>query len=589
MKRRPVHAHLLAALLVGSAAASGALVLPAAAAGLPACPDPLPVEDAVDGVLGTGLTVERGTEPTPFDAVVLGRIDDGIAAGVDMIIAELSSPAIQRAGGVWSGMSGSPVYAEDGRLIGAVSYVLAAGSPIAGITPAESMLELLDDGAPPAGLEGARVAPPAPLAAEIAATGEATSSQARAGFAPMTVPVQASVGTSRSAQLMLGRLRGDLPGTRVQAGGATVKANAVAQDIVPGSNYAAALSYGDVTLAGIGTTTLVCDGTAVAFGHPLLDTGPTTLSTHGASAVFVQPDPVFGAFKVANPGAVVGTVTSDSRVGIAGPLGTAPESTPVTASFTSPNGVVRTGSSQAVLGEITPDVAALQAVSTIERAYGAAAAGTVRFTLKVTVERADGSTTVVTRKDVASSSSALARGPVAFVVADEVYRTVLELQDQELEDVRIAAVDISGSVSTTHSALRLRTVERRQVSAFRPMTDYTRLAAGTPLQVRVGLSPTGSSAISRTTLTIPTPRDAAGGFGSVDLVAGEEAAFVVEPVEPETYDQLVDQVKKRPGRASISVLLTYERADGTVGQTLVTSTTATQVQNIYRSYAVEFV
>jgi hypothetical protein len=36
-------------------------------------------------------------------------------------------------------MSGSPVYAADGRLIGAVAYGLAGASTIAGITPAADM------------------------------------------------------------------------------------------------------------------------------------------------------------------------------------------------------------------------------------------------------------------------------------------------------------------------------------------------------------------------------------------------------------------------------------------------------------------
>ena len=40
-------------------------------------------------------------------------------------------------------MSGSPVYAADGRLVGAVAYGLAGSSPIAGITPAAEMVKLL--------------------------------------------------------------------------------------------------------------------------------------------------------------------------------------------------------------------------------------------------------------------------------------------------------------------------------------------------------------------------------------------------------------------------------------------------------------
>ena len=67
-------------------------------------------------------------------------LSDGIAPDLDMIMVELAMPEFARTGGIWQGMSGSPVYAQDGRLIGAVAYGLAWGpSPIAGVTPFEEM------------------------------------------------------------------------------------------------------------------------------------------------------------------------------------------------------------------------------------------------------------------------------------------------------------------------------------------------------------------------------------------------------------------------------------------------------------------
>jgi hypothetical protein len=71
------------------------------------CPAAFPVADLVAGMSANGLTVEKGNTADPFTATVLGVVDDGIAPGLDMIIVETDSPAIQRAGGVWAGMSGS--------------------------------------------------------------------------------------------------------------------------------------------------------------------------------------------------------------------------------------------------------------------------------------------------------------------------------------------------------------------------------------------------------------------------------------------------------------------------------------------------
>ena len=116
----------------------------------PSCPAAFPVRRLREGQVLNGLTVDRGTTPAAFTATVIGVLDDGIAPGLDMILAEASSPAIDRAHGIWAGMSGSPVYAADGRLVGSVSYGLTFGaSPIAGITPAAEMRKLLRAAARP--------------------------------------------------------------------------------------------------------------------------------------------------------------------------------------------------------------------------------------------------------------------------------------------------------------------------------------------------------------------------------------------------------------------------------------------------------
>ena len=141
-------------LRLGAAAACGALLIlaaPAAVAQEPAdraaqCADPVPIDDISQGMQAIGLTVVRGTAPEPFAAEVVGLLDDGIAPDVPMIIVRASSPQIDEVG-VWLGMSGSPVFDDRGRLLGAVAYKLAdAPTPVAGLTPAAEMLALLDRG-----------------------------------------------------------------------------------------------------------------------------------------------------------------------------------------------------------------------------------------------------------------------------------------------------------------------------------------------------------------------------------------------------------------------------------------------------------
>jgi SpoIVB peptidase S55 len=286
---------LVVALLLASLAAAPAAV----AAGPTACPATFPTKQAVDGVTGVGYTVERGTTPDPFTAQILGRIDDGIAPGVDMIMADLDSPALDRAGGVWQGMSGSPVYASDGRLIGSVSYGLSFGpSSIAGLTPAASMKPILTQLATAATREQAnaamreRVALPMAAADRLRATGEMTAAQASGGFQQLDVPLWVSSASTSGKQTMFDRLQQRAPGTRVFAGGARAPSTpAPASSITAGGNFVAGLSYGLATLAATGTTTFVCDGKAVAFGHPFFSAGSVRMSAHPATAVYVQPDP----------------------------------------------------------------------------------------------------------------------------------------------------------------------------------------------------------------------------------------------------------------------------------------------------------
>ena len=272
-------------------------------------------------------------------------------------------------------MSGSPVYAADGRLVGAVAYGLAGSSPIAGITPAAEMVKLLSGG-------GAAVAAPtveltATLEREIVASGAATVQEAASGLRRLRVPVVVS-GTSPARLRRVTRLiRRTIPGVQVYPAGAA-SARPAALDLVPGGNVAAALSYGDVTAAAVGTVTAVCDGEALLFGHPLLWNGATSLSAHQASAVFVQPDPIFGPFKVANIRGVAGTVDQDRLGGLHTEIGALPTTTRVRSALTSvETGASRTATTRAVLPAFVPEAAFAHVFGNLDRVHDRIGPGVV--------------------------------------------------------------------------------------------------------------------------------------------------------------------------------------------------------------------
>lgn len=111
------------------------------------CPTAVPIASVKAGLKGEGLTVVTGSTPQRFAVEVLGVLDDGIGAGRDMVIIKVSDVAgghvIDQGDGIWSGMSGSPVYVN-GQLLGSVSYGFTSSpSPIGGLTPAADMLDIL--------------------------------------------------------------------------------------------------------------------------------------------------------------------------------------------------------------------------------------------------------------------------------------------------------------------------------------------------------------------------------------------------------------------------------------------------------------
>ena len=578
----------IAAGIVSAAISTAGVVLVAPqtlAAGPASCPAAFPTAKAVDGVTGTGYTVERGTTPAPFSATVLGRITDGIAPGVDMIMAELSSTAINKPGvGVWAGMSGSPVYAPDGRLIGSVSYGLAASAPIGGITPAAEMKKLL--AAPVAAaqpLGRAKVSVSASVAKRLAATGKVTAAQAAGGFERLAVPVTVSglsgVSTGH-AKAQLDAIGAMIPNSRVMSGGATsAAAGDTPADIIPGGNFVAAVSYGDATLAGTGTTTFVCAGKAVAFGHPFLFTGAAAMSVHPATALFVQPDPVFGSFKVSNPGGVVGRLDSDRLAGIRGILGSAPATTPIVSHVSVVGGGSRTGRTTLVDPRFAARVTFVHVLSNIDRVVDAFGPGTADSTITIKGTRPNGAAFTLVRRDRIGSAFDLSV-EVGFRAADLVDRIV----NQPFEKVRLTSVTIDASVTPGQNQYRVTSVKVKQGAAFvTPKASISAKAGGT-IAVRLGLTPFQAVGPAKTVdLVVPVPAGTAGGFGNLSIAAGPSFSESTAT----SFTQLLTELRSQPGDDLVRATLTGSDAAGTEFSSATTATVDKPVESFGSDLSVD--
>ena len=502
-----------AMLAIGTAATG---VSPAAN-GLPTsdCAVAFPEADLVPGDPVTGLTVTKGTTPDGFTGQVLGVVSDGIAPGIDMIMVRLTSPEIDRVGGIWSGMSGSPVYADDGRLIGAVSYGLAVGpSTVAGVTPFEAM----DDYLP---APAVRVKVNAGTARRIAARADVTAAQAAGGFAQLKMPIGVSGVGARRLQELTGRSW--LPKNTYAAGVTAPGAGPGAESIVAGGNLAAGASYGDITLGGVGTATSVCGDKVVGFGHPLFFLGRTTSTLMPADAIYIQEDPTTAPFKVANIAAPVGTITDDRTAGITGTFGVLPDTIGVTSTVTF-GARSRTGSTEVSVPLAAPSVTLYELIANHERVIDGMIAGSELQTWQISGHGPAGAPWTLSVTDRYAATEDIT-GEVPWDVADAVY-----LLDQ-LPGVSITDVTVKGRVTDDSSTYSFAKVLQRRGGVWQTVsrTNPIQGRAGRTVNLRVVLS--SASGTRNVPLKVVLPAASAGSRGQLSLTGG---AYLFDESEPPT-------------------------------------------------------
>jgi len=345
-----------------------ALSAAAALATAESTPARVAIGEGAAGQTGYGLSVFAGTEPDTFGVTVLG-VQRGARAAGDVILVELSGCDLERTA-VAEGMSGSPVYLDDGRLLGAIAFGWpGALRPIAGLTPARELDEARDRrDTVTAGADAARAAPAAATALLAGPVSGRLAAALLPGATPLDPPAPAAdpwpSPEELAARLLPRRvvaasgpflpLELGLYARRVGATAAPAATAALAPPrLRPGSACAVSLVSGDAQLGAIGTVSLVEGDRVVCMAHPFLQLGPVELPLAAADIVTLFPSREM-SFKMGSAGPVVGRVTHDLRAGLAGVLGEAPPTVPVSVEVVLPSGRRTLSFAVAVQPELTP-------------------------------------------------------------------------------------------------------------------------------------------------------------------------------------------------------------------------------------------
>lgn len=473
-----------------------------------------PVSELRRGMVGRGLTVISGTEVGSFGVRILGVQPDGIAPGIDFILVELFGDLIEEIGGVAAGMSGSPVYIRD-RLVGAVAYGFFGGDfRIAGLTPAEPMLEILDYPSalrePSALGRGADLRWPeridlAPALRETAVAAAGGDGQMRQLLVPLAV---SGLGGPRLDLLREAVSEAGLPFIPTAGARAPSPMRARRTDpLPPGSVYSAVLSYGDLTFAGIGTTTARVGRRSVAFGHPFFFTGATHLGLNGGRVLGVVEN-IFIPFKMANVGLPHGLLTQDRLAGVSGVAGRFPDLTPVRAGLRNLDlEVARDGVTRIVRASPFLDlVAFFSLLATFDRAFDQIGPGSSRLAWTITGTRRGGETFRFERENMFASDFDLALESLF----EPAILNLSAILHNPFEPVRITSMRLGGNVTRRDRSLEIVRVLVSSSSGAEPSGFGVEARPGDTLTLTVTLRPPRGPRVERT-LSLQVPESVAPG------------------------------------------------------------------------------
>jgi hypothetical protein len=566
----------LLALVIVVAAWAVAPASGSSSAGVPGeCPSILPLDDVRTGMTGTAVSVTRGRTLSTFDAEVLGILRDAVGPGRDIIIVNLSGPAVEEAGGLWFGASGSPVFVRSGgedKLAGAIAYGLAGGgSSLAGLTPAEDMDDLLAGGGATSAALSLKV--PRALAARMAE--ESGLSIAETGtMTRLKTPLSASGLTDRGLRRMQAAIdRQKLPFIAYMGSSATTTPPPLPGQLGAGDSFAAAMSVGDITVAGVGTTTFVCDGQAVAFGHPFNWTGDTTMSIHAADTITIVKDPIFGSYKLANIAESLGTLTQDRLAGIAGVLGDAPDGSPITSTVMDlDTGRTRTGESEAIFPDFLPFLAFSHLFQNIDVTIDRIGPGSsaIEYTIRGTRDR--GTTWELTRTTRYASPF-----DISFESVFEVAITAEALQAFDDEEIEVTSIDVP-KLDVTEAFERYDLTRLLVWNGSRYVRkDFAKAGPGERIRLRAVLRPVHEAGTKNVDLSLRVPEGAKRN-GFIEVLGGGSAFFEFPCFlfgeecagdSAQTFDQVLKEFESSPPGDALVARLRLRRAEKPGAQVVV--------------------
>jgi hypothetical protein len=515
--------------------ATGLPIAGPAAATVTPCTNPpavFPIGNVANGQSATGWTVLQGTTPEPFDVTLLGVLHDALGPGRDAILVKASGDNIDAIGGMGPGFSGSPVYRND-KLVGSVSYGLGGDAHYGALTPGQDLVDVLMR--PQAGVASVSTiqltrADRRTIARDANVSLATVSPTLTQIPLPLAVP---DIPDARVRTVTDKLTAGGLSVVPYHAGSTSSSATVSTAPIEPGGVFTAAISFGAVPYAAIGTATITCGDDVVAFGHSFTHNGGGVVGAmlDGDVVATIPIGNDWFPFKIANIGTLHGVVDQDRLGGVRGVTGVMPSLTEVTSTITNlDTEAVTTTTTQIARQRFVPWVAADHVYYATHSALDAHR-GSSQVTWSLTV-RSQGAEYELTLHN------AYVGGRVLWGPAYDLYATLRSIQ-HATGGARVVSIHVTAQVTEHPHFLGVH--RPRPASPTSPtfeLWDAISVRRGDVLSVRVPMrdSRTDELSFAETTFTIPTT---ATGGGSLSVGAARADFWVREGTLAETIEQLL--------------------------------------------------
>lgn len=478
--------------------------------------DIYPLEAVYPGLKGIGKTVVHGTLIEEFDVEVITIIPQP-GSIPDLIMVRVSGDAIDRSGGIASGMSGSPVYV-DGKLLGAISYAYEYSDHRVGLlTPAAPMLALLDK---------------VPVAAP----------QLPQGFSEIATPVTVTGIAGRALAPLAKAL--EPYNVQVIPGVSGIMQQVDVSRLEPGSAFAVQLLRGDFQVAAFGTITEVDEQNRfVGFGHSFLHKGDANYFVAPAVIHYTMPGLEI-PYKIASAGASVGAIYQDRAAGVAGTLDTQAAYIPINITVTD----VERQRQDVYRVESIADSSLLAAL-VISSAYQGIDSSLDRIGSGTAYVRLEFHThdlpQPIIRENMFYSDS-----DIAVWSLSDLMDGLEVLMGNNLQSIDLKEINVSIVVENT----------RRTAEIEKAIPRRFQVEAGGSVEVEVRIRPF-RNAVETRVLRIDIPEDTLPGLMTVSVRGGSSGYFYAKPTVHTTWESLQEQdadvMWREPTQAeSLELLLT---------------------------------